>query len=253
MHIVPNLLNRALPAIAAGLLAAGAVHAEPTSAAITEQRSVGAFNAIELSGPFDVAVRAGSGAGVALTGQRAQLEQIEVIVQDGTLVVRPLSRVGFHFDFGKRPERVTISIGAPQLASLRASGSGDVTLDGINGERFTLGVTGPGDLRASGAVRDLTLTASGSGDADLRRVRATNVDLTMSGPGDVRLANIGNDLRARVSGSGDLDADGLRLARLDAQLSGPGDVKLSGSSRQIGARVLAVSEELIRTCAVLRI
>lgn len=167
MHIVPNLLNRALPAIAAGLLAAGAVHAEPTSAAITEQRSVGAFNAIELSGPFDVAVRAGSGAGVALTGQRAQLEQIEVIVQDGTLVVRPLSRVGLHFDFGKRPERVTISIGAPQLTSLRASGSGDVTLDGINGERFTLGVTGPGDLRAR---------ISRSGDLDADGLRLARLD-----------------------------------------------------------------------------
>ena len=239
MHIA---LTRTLPVLAAGLFAACAVHAQQAPATITEQRSVGAFNAIELSGPFEVAVRTEGRAGVALSGERAQLDEIEVFVRDATLVVRPLARSGFHFDFGKRRQSVTVNIGAPQLASLRMAGSGDVTLDGISGERFTLAVAGPGDLRASGAVRELTLSASGSGDADLRRVRATNVDLTLSGPGDVRLANIGNDLRARLSGSGDLEADGLRLARLDAQMSGPGNARLAGSSRQVQARVTGSSD-----------
>ncbi|WP_311964504.1 GIN domain-containing protein, partial [Acinetobacter baumannii] len=88
-------------------------------------------------------------------------------VRGDTLVVRPANSRYFEFGFGKRRQAVTIAIGVPQLARLRMAGSGDVTLDGVNGERIALDVDGPGDLQASGAVRKLDLRVGGSGDADL--------------------------------------------------------------------------------------
>lgn len=232
MHTVlkPALLAAA---IAAGFLATQASHAEAPAAPVTLQRTVAPFSAIELSGPYEVVVRAQGRQALTLSGEHKQLEGIETFVRGDTLVVRPVERIGFHFSWGKRRAPVVIHITASQLKSLAMSGSGDVELAQLAGEGLSLKVDGPGDLQAAGAVRELTVRASGSGDLDLHRLKAANVDLDMSGPGDVRLSGVGNLLTASVSGSGDLEADELRLARLDARMRGPGGMKLSGSAREL--------------------
>ena len=224
-------------AVGAALLTIDTSQADTPANRITEQRSIKAFSAIELHGPYDVVIDAQGRSGLKLTGERQQLDEVETFVRGDTLVVRPATTRIFQFGFGKRRQTVSIDIGAPQLASLKMSGSGDVTLDQVNGERIALDVDGPGDLQASGAVRALALRVSGSGDADLQRVRAGQVDLAMHGPGDVRLANIDQSLQARMTGSGDLEADGLRLARLDARLTGPGGMRLRGSSAEVHAEI----------------
>ena len=225
-------------AVAAGFIATQASQAEPARAdTATLQRSVGAFSAIELSGPYDVVVRQQGKPSIELSGERKQLDEIETVVRGDTLVVRPVKRNGFYFSFGKRNESVTITITAPVLKSLKMSGSGDVELERVTGERLSVSVDGPGDLKASGAVRELAVRSSGSGDVDLHRVKSANVELTMSGPGDVRLASVGNELLATVSGSGDLDAQDLRVARVSARMSGPGNINLSGSSHELRAEI----------------
>ncbi|RZA32041.1 MAG: DUF2807 domain-containing protein, partial [Lysobacteraceae bacterium] len=157
-------------AIGAGFLATQSSHAEAPGAPVTQQRNVAAFSAIEL-----------------VSGERKQLDEIETFVRGDTLVVRPAERNGFHFSWGKRPP-VVIHITASQLNSLTMSGSGDVDLAQLTGERFTVSSDGPGDLQAAGAVRELAVRANGSGDLDLHRLKAADVALTMSGPGDVRLS-----------------------------------------------------------------
>ena len=236
MHTV---LKATLLAAAVGtlLLTIDTSQADTPDKRITEQRSIGAFSAIELHGPYDVVIDAQGRSGLRLSGERQQLDEVETFVRGDTLVVRPANSRIFQFGFGKRRQTVSIDIGTPQLASLKMSGSGDVTLDQLNGDRLALDVDGPGDLQASGAVRNLALRVGGSGDADLQRVRAGQVDLAMHGPGDVRLANIDGALQVKMTGSGDLEADGLRLARLDARLTGPGGMLLRGSSLEVRAEI----------------
>lgn len=217
-------------AIGIGLLGAGDGHAQSGDGSVAQQRSVGAFSAIELNGPYDVVVNVQGRPGVVLSGERARLDEVETVVRGDTLVVRPVSRKGFHFSFGKQRQGVTISIGAPRLTSLSMAGSGDVVLEQADGERLTLEVSGPGDLQASGAVRELVVRASGSGDADLQRLHAGAVDLALSGPGDVRLAHIDRQLDARLSGAGDLSALALDVRSATLQLSGPGDAQLAGKA-----------------------
>jgi hypothetical protein len=218
-------------ALACGVIASHASFAQPQQQAagsvVTEQRQVGAFSAIELAGPYHVVIDAQARQAVQVSGERKQLDEMEVAVRGDTLVVRPVQRMGFSFNFGKRREIPTVTIGAAGLKSLKMSGSGDVELEHVGGERFVLANSGPGDLHASGAVRRLAVESSGSGDLDLRRMKAA----------DVRLAAIGNDgssqLNIELSGPGDLSADGLRLAKVTARLRGPGNLKLSGASREL--------------------
>jgi len=224
-------------AIGAGLLSIDAIGARTADARITEQRTLGAFSAIEVSGPFDVVVQAGGVPGLSLRGERDQLRQVDVFVRGDTLVVRPTARVEWTFGYTPEREHVTLSVAAPGLARLTLAGSGDVVLEQVAGERLALTLDGPGDLRASGQVRELALRVTGSGDADLGRLRASKADLTMSGPGDVELAAIDGELQARISGSGDLAAHRLALRRLDVRLSGPGNAVLRGSVADFRAQV----------------
>jgi len=138
------------------------------STVTTTQRPVGAFNAIELAGPFRVIVTAGAPR-LELSGDPKQLAEIETDVRNGTLVVRQRSRSGWNFHFGKRDQpKTVVRIGASGLTSLTSSGSGDVELDAVKGERFVLAAHGPGDIRARGDAKLFEVNSSGSGDVDLR-------------------------------------------------------------------------------------
>lgn len=205
----------------------------------TEQRPVGAFSAVELTGPFDVVVHAQAATNaVELSGERRDLDDIETFVRGDTLVVRSKPRRGFYFSFGRNHrDQTRVTISAPVIKSLDTSGSGDVMVDQLAGDKVALAVNGPGDLHASGAVRDLAVSTSGSGDADLRHLSSARLELTMSGPGDVLVADVGNEMSVNASGSGDLAAEHLHVGRLVAQLSGPGSVTLQGEAGELNAEV----------------
>jgi len=227
--------------VLAAALAAGAIATMPVSvaqpqdagtASATEQRPVAAFSAIELAGPYHVVIDAQAKPSLALSGARKQLAEVETVVRGDTLVVRPVQRNGFFFNFGKRQETVTIRIAATALKRLTVAGSGDVEIAHIGGERFALAGNGPGDVHARGAVRQLSVTSSGSGsgDLDLHDLKAADVDVTLNGPGDVRLSDVAGTLAVQQGGSGDLEADGLRTTRVTARMHGPGNITLSGSA-----------------------
>jgi len=229
-------------AFAAVAFCAGAFLLQPVTAQdqrpapTLEKRAVAPFHALELSGPFRVVVSPGAPS-LELSGAPSALAGIESEVRGGTLYVRQKSRWGIHLGPDKKRDEVVVRIGAANLRSLSTGGSGDVELERVGGERFSLASNGPGDVRARGAVRELLVTSSGSGDLDLRQLKADKLDLTMSGPGDVRAAGIGKELSARVSGSGDLEADALDLARAVARITGPGNARLRGSARDLRAEV----------------
>ncbi len=209
------------------------------TSAVTEQRPVGAFSELELDGRFDVVVHAQAAQNaLELSGRRQELDDIETFVRGDTLVVRSKPRHGFYFSFGRdHRDETRLTISAAAIKRLSMSGSGDVTVDQLSGDKLALEVNGPGNLHASGAVGELSVSASGSGDADLRHLSSASLKLDMSGPGDVLVSDVSKELSISVSGSGDLAADKLQVGRLVAQLSGPGNVALSGSARELRADV----------------
>jgi hypothetical protein len=70
----------------------------------TETRTIGAFSAIELAGPFTVTVTDNGQSALTLRGTRRQLDNIETKVENGTLVVRSLKKQGFTINFGRATE-----------------------------------------------------------------------------------------------------------------------------------------------------
>ena len=245
-------MNRLLPALALLTMAAASLaplavpidaHAAPAPERATETRNIGAFSAIDVSGPFDVQVDGAAPRALQLSGPAGDLADIETFVERNTLVVRRKARNGWHFSFGKHEAPVVVTIGAPLLNSLKSSGSGNVRLDRARGETLQLAVTGPGDLEANGNVRELAVRGSGSGDIDLRGLRAAILRVKLSGPGDMEAAGVTQELAADVTGSGDLDVTDLHAQKVSTTLTGPGSVALHGRSRAIHA-TLAGSGDL---------
>ena len=101
-------MTRRLITIAVAALAASAC----TIRADTEERDpgesvsrsypIGAFDRIEVAGPYDVAVTTGGQPGVSATGGDKLLDDTEVTVEGNVLKIRAKKmRDGFDFNWGK--------------------------------------------------------------------------------------------------------------------------------------------------------
>lgn len=95
MHIRVKQSALATLFLSAAIAGMHPVAAEDSRAALTlEKRAVGAFQAIELAGPFRVIVSPGAPR-LELSGEPKQLAEIETEVRNGTLIVRQRSRNSF--------------------------------------------------------------------------------------------------------------------------------------------------------------
>lgn len=232
-----NALTR--PLLASTLIAtAFALAANALAAPVTEQRSVGAFSAVDVSGPYKVLVRAQSQQAVSVTGEAKELAEIETLVRGNTLVVRPRQRKSGWLNIDIKREHATVTIAAPMITKVRTGTSRDTTVEQIGGERFELVGEGPGDIHAGGSTRSLVVASRGPGDMHLERLAAVSLDLTADGPGDIAMGKLaGGDATVSLNGPGNVNLGSVNVGKLTTRLRGPGDLRLAGSSRELRAEV----------------
>jgi hypothetical protein len=172
----------------------------------TEIRSYGAADCVvEVGGPFRVSVEADDNI----------LPLIETDVSNGTLNVRTKGSFST-----RNPVRVRIRV--PQIASFDIKGSGDCSISGIRGERFAASISGSGDVRAEGRVKQLKASISGSGTLDLAKVHAESAKASIAGSGDI-LVHATQDLDASIRGSGDIAYFGSPK-NVSRSVAGSGDI-----------------------------
>lgn len=177
-----------------------------------EKRQIAAVKQIVASGPFDVDVTVGGAPGVVVTGDSNLLQFIHTTVQGEQLTIS----MEQHFS---SQHHLRVQVSTPALDALSNTGSGDVTVTGLNGGDFRLDATSSGDTSLAGKVVNLTAHIVGSGDLDGDKLAASNVNLDLLGSGSVNFANLAVD-------------------RFEATLKGSGDVKASGTARQVKASVM---------------
>jgi len=181
----------------------------------TEERDLGEFDAVKLSGAFDVFIEVGSEQRVKITFDDNLLDIIETEVRRNTLYIS--SKESYS---SRRHCRIEISI--PELEKVSLSGSGDIEIDGLDGEEFIVEISGSGDVRAEGHVDELDIQVSGSGDVNARDLEAKDAYVSVSGSGDVRVY-ASESLNARVSGSGDIQYYG-DPEHISTRVAGSGDI-----------------------------
>jgi hypothetical protein len=182
--------------LTAAVLASSCVFAHGRGEVRSEARAVAPFEALEVSGGFEVVVRPGSPASVQVSGDADVLPLIRVEVVGSTLVIEPKER-----SFLRSNRGVVITVVTPPLKRLEASGG--IALDaqsalardarvalhggveakitGIDAERLQLDASGGADVRLTGKTQRLELGASGGVELCSTALSANHVTLDASG------------------------------------------------------------------------
>lgn len=226
-------MNRRLITAATLALLAGACHVgskaenrEP-GPEVSRNFQVGAFDKLAVSGPYEVNVVSGGATGVSAKGGSNLLDETEVVVENGTLKIRPKKRGGMHFNW--HDGKAVFTVNAAALHGAAIAGSGGINIDKVAGD-FEGDVAGSGDLKlASVAGRKIKLSIAGSGGIDAAG-RADSVDLSIAGSGDIRAGGLASRTAdVSIAGSGNVAANASETA--DVSIMGSGDVDISGGAK----------------------
>ena len=189
----------------------------------SQNRSVPAFDRIDIGGEYEVAVRVGATRSVVLHGDDNLLPLVRTEVRNGTLYIES--------DEDLRPrDEIRIEIGVETLNAIQSGGSSDVAVRDVRSSAFDVGVSGSSELTANGEFGDLSASISGSGEIHMNGT-ADAIDGDVSGSGELDLLQVRGARTARIDVSGSGDATLQVSDRLDASVSGSGDVRYRGRPR----------------------
>ena len=182
--------------ILSAIVASGRAGARRDHEGPVEDRTfeVGAFERLEIAGPFDVEIDTGADSAVRATGPDWALDNLSVDHDGDRLFIGCDGEV----------DDVRVFVSARELRAVRTSGSGDVSIDRIKGETFEY-------------------ASSGSGDGSIGEIEAERLNVSASGSGGIRIQKArGDHLEASVIGSGDLSLDAAESAEFKLTMNGSG-------------------------------
>src|SRR3569623_1276819 len=104
--------------------------------------AVDGVSAGAATGPDDVDVRVGSGFSVRAEGDAKALDKLEIVKNGDTLEVRRKSNGGISWGSSGHAK---VYITLPRITAARATGSGDMAVDHVEGSDFKVDATGSGD------------------------------------------------------------------------------------------------------------
>lgn len=180
------------------------------------------FTGVVLQGADDIDVRVGTGFSVRAEGASDDLDRLRIGKDGSTLSVGRKSRTGLNWSKGNK---VKVFVTLPRLTEANIAGSGNMTVDRVEGSKFEGGIAGSGNLRiAALQVEDAEFSIAGSGDATAAGT-AKALKIAIAGSGNVE----GSKLQAQsasveIAGSGNANAVVNGTATVD--MIGSGDVDL---------------------------
>jgi hypothetical protein len=219
-------------AIVTALMSAACNHAgaaEEAGPAVSRNFTVGSFDQIEVSGPYDVDVRTGGNPSVAVKGPQNLVERMDVRVENGRLLIRPRKEQG-RFQWGSRGH-VEVRVTAAGLRGAEITGAGDIRIDRVTGRDFKAGIRGSGDLSIEALEANaFAASIAGSGDIRASAGRAEQVDLKIGGSGNIDTQGVtAKSASATISGSGNIAATATDTAAV--RIYGAGDVEIKGGAK----------------------
>lgn len=213
-----------------------------TGAGGTRSYAVADFTAVDQRGPDDVDVRVGAGFSVRAEGESDVLDKVKIERVGSALRIGRVRSAGF--DWGTS-SGAKIYVTMPQVVRASLAGSGDMTIDRVEGAAFdgsiagagtlTLGavaveamqlsIAGAGNVEARGQATTLGVSIAGSGDIDAAGLTARGATVKIAGSGSVK-ALVDGDAKISIAGVGDVDLG--PKARCQTKKAGSGDVRCGG-------------------------
>jgi hypothetical protein len=208
-----------------GVLAILIIFASNLLAQQTEERNVGSFSKVSVSGAMDVFLKEGDKEMLTVEAKGIEMDKIITEVDGGELKIKLKDN---NWDWWGKNTTVKVYVTYKSLTAIRNSGSSDVVCNSVlKAETFEVKVSGSGNFTGEVATKDLTVSISGSADVNLKG-SADKQDISISGSGDLEAKNLeGKNVKVSVSGSG--NANVWATESIEARVSGSGDVQYKGN------------------------
>jgi len=162
-----------------------------------EKRTVPSFNAVSISGAYDVEIVVQKEQSVEIEGDDNLLPLITTDVRGGVLDID--NTKGF-----STKNKLHLRISVPNLNAVSTSGASDIVISAVKSDEFNIDVSGAGSLQLSGETKTLEVKQSGAGDVDAKELHAEKVNVESSGAASAEVY-ASEELRASVSGAGNID------------------------------------------------
>jgi hypothetical protein len=163
----------------------------------SEQRSVPAFNSVDISGAYDVQIVAQKEQSVEIEGDDNLLPLIKTEVKGNVLTIsndQSLSTRG----------KLRLRISTPKLDGITTSGASDITASNVKSDAFKIDISGAGSFKVSGEAKTLEVKLSGAGELDAKDLHAEKVNLTSSGAANADVY-ASEELHVNASGAGNVN------------------------------------------------
>jgi hypothetical protein len=162
--------------------------------AVTQERTLRPFTSVDLAGPNVVRIAIGTPQRVVVFADDNLVARVTTIVRDGTLTVDARGR----FE-SRSPMRVEVTV--PRLDAVTLSGSGTLSVAGVDTATFTARLPGSGVLAVSGRSSAVHASIGGSGVIHAAGLTTVAADALLSGTGTIELKATYR-LDAAISGTG---------------------------------------------------
>ena len=192
---------------------------------IEKTRQVGDFEALGVSGSFDVFLVKGQEGKVIVNVEQNLEPYLVTEVQNGTLKVRWKKGTNV-----RTTKSTKVTVHFDDLNGVALSGSGDiVSRDPIKTDELDIAVAGSGDIRLQVDATESNAAVSGSGDIELSGTSKT-FEAAVAGSGDIKAYDLESEkAELKISGSGTIHAS--VASELYARISGSGNIKYKGNPR----------------------
>jgi hypothetical protein len=180
------------------------------------------FDQVDLRGSDDIDVRVGTGFSVRAEGPSKELDKLKIEKIGNTLKVGRINSSGFNWDSDQKGVKIFVTM--PRIAGAGIAGSGNMTIDRIDGQSFAgetagsgnltiaalnvqtgkFSIAGSGDMNVAGTAKQLSMKIAGSGDIDAGGVKAEGANVSIAGSGSAT-ADVTGPADVSVIGSGDVD------------------------------------------------
>ena len=167
---------------------------------LTEQRNVTNFTKIKTFGSNNVLVTQGAAFSVEVKGYGNLLPYFETTVNGGVLELKYKNNTRI------RNDNIEVHITMPLLTGLWSYGSGDILCAGnfAGNISFEVNIHGSGDISIEkGDTQKFTGATTGSGSLKAFGFEADNADMTITGSGNQEIS-VNTRLDGNITGSGNI-------------------------------------------------
>jgi len=207
-----------------------------------QSRELAHFTGVSLSLAANLELRIGTTESVVIETDDNLLAQIETVIENGTLKIRPVKR---NMNLSSRTMKIVVTakeidrialggsgsiesdaLKAPKL-SIDLGGSGSINIKALDAESVAVSLGGSGNLKTGGGTAaSVSVSIGGSGDVDLGQLKAREASVSLAGSGAATVWP-STALSVTIAGSGDVNYYG------DPKVSR--SVVGSGGTRRLGA------------------